>query len=232
MNATSMKAMILAAGKGERMRPLTDHRPKPLLKVNGKPLIQYTVERLQRAGFRDLVVNVSHLGEQIEHFLGNGAAFGVHIEYSRETIPLETGGGIFKALPLLTQHGEHPFALVNADVWCDYDFAQLCKPLANNALAHLVLVNNPDHNPQGDFLLREGIIEKRAEGQTGLTYSGYSILHPHLFRSHDAAIEKFPLRDVLLPAIAQHRVSGELHTGTWVDVGTPERLAGLQTMST
>jgi MurNAc alpha-1-phosphate uridylyltransferase len=229
MNAISMKAMILAAGKGERMRPLTDHTPKPLLKVNGKPLIQYMVERLQRAGFRDLVVNVSHLGEQIEKFLSNGAAFGVHIKYSREATPLETGGGIFKALPLLTQHGEHPFALVNADVWCDYDFAQLRKPLSNNALAHLVLVNNPDHNLKGDFLLRDGEIQKREADQVGLTYSGYSILHPHLFSGHDAAKAKFPLRDVLLPAIEQHQVTGELHRGAWVDVGTLERLAGLQT---
>jgi len=223
-----MKAMILAAGKGERMQPLTLRTPKPLLTVKGKPLIQYTVERLQRAGFTDVVVNVSYLGEKIEQFLGDGKQFGVRVMYSREVSPLETGGGIFCALPLLVKEGEQPFALVNSDVWCDYDFARLRSALRANALAHLVLVNNPDHHPQGDFLLENSDVKRRPPTETGFTYSGYGILHPRLFSRYPHANEKFPLRDLLWPAMDDGAVSGELHSGTWVDVGTPERLAGLE----
>lgn len=224
-----MKAMILAAGKGERMRPLTNVHPKPMLTVNGKPLIQYTVERLQRAGFRELVVNVSWLGEQIEQFLGDGRRFGVVIDYSREVEPLETGGGIYRALPLLTRHGELPFALVNADVWCDYDFARLHRSLAGSTLAHLILVNNPEHHTRGDFVLQDADVLPRDAQRETLTYSGYSVLHPMLFAGCKPDQEKFPLLDVLMPAITRNQVRGEKHHGMWVDVGTPERLASLQT---
>lgn len=211
-----MKAMILAAGKGERMRPLTLHMPKPLLPVAGKALIEYHIEALARAGFTELVINHAWLGEQLEVALGDGSRYGVRICYSVEPQPLETGGGIFNALPLL---GDAPFVLVNGDVWTDYDFALLPRQL--DADAHLVLVDNPAHHPQGDFALVSGQV--RSHGPSLLTYSGIAVLRPQLFAGCVAGA--FPLAPLLRKAMAEGRASGEHYAGRWLDVGTVERLA-------
>lgn len=211
-----MKAMILAAGKGERMRPLTLHTPKPLLRAAGVPLIEYHVRALAQAGFTELVINHAWLGQQIEDYLGDGARFGVHIAWSPEGEPLETGGGIRQALPLL---GDAPFLVVNGDVWLDYDFARLRRPLAG--LAHLVLVDNPAHHPRGDFHLAG--TEVRDEGEPRLTYSGLAVLHPTLFEGQAAGA--FKLAPLLRQAMGRGLVGGEHFRGRWVDVGTPERLA-------
>lgn len=211
-----MKAMILAAGKGERMRPLTLHTPKPLLRVAGKALIEYHIEALAVAGITELVINHAWLGQQVEQALGNGSRYGVRIAYSAETEPLETGGGIRKALPLL---GDEPFVVVNGDVWTDYDFSEL-KGHADS-LAHLVLVNNPPHHPRGDFSLVQGVVSP--DGENKLTYSGISILHPQLFA--DCQSGAFALAPLLRAAMTQGRVSGEYYAGRWLDVGTTERLA-------
>lgn len=221
--------MILAAGRGERMRPLTDVTPKPLLKVAGKALIVWHIERLVRAGICELVINHAHLGGQIEAALGDGSRFGARIEYSAEGKALETAGGIAYALPLL---GDAPFCVVNGDIFCDFDFAALPKRAAalkaNGDAAHLVLVDNPAHNPNGDFLLRNDRIEDLnnlplASSHSKLTFSGIGIYHPGLF----AAIPRgsiAPLAPLLRAQIAADRVSGEHHRGLWVDVGTPQRL--------
>ena len=214
-----MKAMILAAGRGERMRPLTDHTPKPLLDAGGKPLIVHHIEALQAAGFRKLVINLAHLGGQIRAILEDGAAFGVDIVYSQEPEgALETGGGIFNALPLL---GDSPFLVVNGDIWTDYPFAEL--PPSLTGLAHLVLVDNPPHHPQGDFALEHGRVEDL--GALRLTFSGISILHPALFAGCSPG--RFPLAPLLRRAMAAGQVSGERYRGVWRDIGTPERLARL-----
>jgi MurNAc alpha-1-phosphate uridylyltransferase len=215
----AMKAMILAAGRGERMRPLTDHTPKPLLPVAGKPLVQWHVEALVAAGLRQIVINHAWLGEQIEAALGDGGAFGAQIRYSPEAEALETGGGIFRALPLL---GEAPFVVVNADIVTDYPFQRL--PTSLPGLAHLVLVPNPSHHPQGDFCLEQGLV--RAEGVPLLTFSGIGVYHPRLF-SH-CRPGRFPLAPLLRAAMAQGQVSGELYSGHWLDVGTVERLQQAQ----
>lgn len=207
--------MILAAGKGERMRPLTLHTPKPLLLAGGKPLIVHHIEKLAQAGFSQLVINHAWLGEQIEQKLGDGVQFGVQIQYSAEPEPLETGGGIFRALPLL---GDEPFILVNGDVWTDYDFALLPRSLSG--LAHLVLVDNPEHHPQGDFALQQNQVSL-AEGQR-LTFAGISVLSPQLFK--DCQSGAFPLAPLLRQAMQAGAVSGEHYSGRWLDVGTPERL--------
>ncbi|MGM0984425.1 MAG: N-acetylmuramate alpha-1-phosphate uridylyltransferase MurU [Pseudomonadota bacterium] len=214
-----MRAMILAAGLGTRMRPLTDHCPKPLLEVGGKPLIVHHLERLRAGGIREVVINVSYRAEQIVATLGDGAAFGVRIAWSREAAPLETGGGIRQALPLL---GEDPFLLVNGDVWCDLDPADL--PALGDDLARLVLVDNPDHHPQGDFHLdAEGRVH--AEGEPRLTFAGISLLDPALVA--DEPLGAFALAPLLRRAMAEGRVGGHHHHGAWIDVGTPERLADL-----
>ena len=225
---TKMKAMVLAAGKGERMRPLTDTCPKPLQKVKNKTLIEHSIAKLTQAQFRELVINVSHLGHMVEDYLGDGSRYGVNIVYSREEQPLETGGGIAKALPLLCADGEQPFLLVNSDVWCDLDLAPLVTALKPGKLAHLVLVNNPDFKARGDFALQGEKVVALTEGEAGFTYSGISIIHPQLFRRYPAHREKFPLLEPLLLAIKNNEVSGQLHEGTWVDVGTVERLRALQ----
>ncbi|GAB4117893.1 MAG: nucleotidyltransferase family protein [Sideroxydans sp.] len=224
-----MLAMILAAGRGERMRPLTDHTPKPLLQAGGKPLIVWHIERLVRAGITDLVINHAHLGAQIERALGDGSRFGATIRYSDEGTALETAGGIAFALPLL---GDEPFAVVNGDVYCDFDFSQLpqraAQLAANDDLAHLVLVNNPEHHPQGDFFLRAD----RVAGQTNgtlhptLTFSGIGLYKPSLFTGIPRGT-KAPLAPLLREQIAQGRVSGEHHCGLWFDIGTPQRLEEL-----
>lgn|SRR5690606_5791572 len=215
-----MKAMILAAGKGERMRPLTLHTPKPLLPVAGKPLIQWHIEALQRAGLNQLVINHAWLGEQLVAAFGEGAALGVRIDWSPETEPLETAGGIRRALPLL---GAEPFVLVNGDIWTDFDFARLRLPAGK--LAHLVLVDNPPFKDQGDFSLCEGAVGNPAAAAArhhALTYSGIAVLAPRLF---DGLAEgPQPLAPLLRAAAERGLVSGEYFNGSWIDVGTPERL--------
>jgi len=215
-------AMILAAGRGERMRPLADHTPKPLLIVHDKPLIVWHIERLKKAGFSQLVINHAHLGEQVEHALGDGSAFGVSIAYSPEETALETGGGIAHALPLL---GEQPFLVVNGDVWTDINYAALA--LDEGDAAHLVLVNNPSHNPNGDFALNKGRVS--VDGSDKLTFSGVGLYQPHLFS--DQSEECFPLAPLLRNAMSQNTVSGQHHQGIWTDVGTPERLAEINASS-
>jgi MurNAc alpha-1-phosphate uridylyltransferase len=214
-----MKAMLLAAGRGERMRPLTDHTPKPLLKAGGKTLIEHRIASLAAAGFRDLVINHAHLGTQIEAYLGNGERYGVRITWSREPDgALETGGGIFQALPWLD--GDC-FLVVNADIWTDYPFARLARPISG--LAHLVLVDNPPQHPQGDFVLQGTRV--LSAGTPRLTFSGIGVYHRDLFRGCQAG--RFPLAPLLRVAMEGDRVSGEHYTGAWRDIGTPERLAEL-----
>ncbi len=211
--------MILAAGRGERMRPLTDTTPKPLLSVGGRPLIEHHIEALRTAGIRELVINIAHLGDQIRSALGDGGRLGVRITYSPEPEgALETGGGIRQALPLL---GPEPFAVVNGDIWCDYPFARL--PADPAGLAHLVLVDNPPEHPGGDFAL-EGV--RVVSSRAGLTFAGISVLHPALFEGQ--APGRFPLAPLLRAAAKEGRVSGEHHRGRWRDVGTPARLADLE----
>jgi len=214
-----VKAMILAAGRGERMRPLTDRVPKPLLEVAGKPLIQYHIEALRDAGFAELVVNHAHLGEQIVARLGDGSAFGVCIHYSPEPPgALETGGGIRQALPLL---GAGAFVVVNGDIWTDYPYRELCRE--PEGLAHLVLVDNPQHHRDGDFQLDGRQVA--AEGDTRLTFSGIGLYRPELFAG--APPGRFPLAPVLRSAMQAGRVSGEHYRGRWMDIGTAQRLAEL-----
>jgi len=218
-----MRAMILAAGRGERMRPLTDTTPKPLLKVGGRALIEHHIDALQQAGFNDIVINHAYLGEQIVQYLGTGERYGVRLHYSAESPhALDTGGGIFNALPLL---GNAPFLVVNGDVWTDYPFTQL-RDHKLSQLAHLVLVDNPEQHPQGDFTL----IDKQVSMDTGtrLTFSGIGLYHPDLFQSCQKKQEKsFSLVPLLKNAMQQHQVSGEYYTGCWHDIGTPKRLIQL-----
>lgn len=218
-----MKAMILAAGKGERLRPLTLHTPKPLICAGGVPLIEYHLRALAAAGFTEIVINHAWLGQQIEDHLGDGSRFGVSIRYSPEGEPLETGGGIFKALPLL---GTEPFAVVNGDIWTDYDFGALRQPLTG--LAHLVLVDNPAHHPTGDFCLNGKQVEDGVSGSDTLTYSGIAVLHPELFGECTAGA--FKLAPLLRKAMVAGQVTGERLLGHWVDVGTHERLAEVESL--
>ena len=218
-----MKAMILAAGKGERLRPLTLHTPKPLVRADGVPLIEYHVLALARAGFSELVVNHAWLGQQIEDYLGDGERYGVRIRYSAEGEPLETGGGIFKALPLL---GDEPFVVVNGDIFTDYDFSTLRRPSSEKA--HLVLVNNPAHHPAGDFRLAEGLVAHASAADASLTYSGIAVLSPELFAGCQPGA--FKLAPLLRDAMTSQQVTGEHFTGRWVDVGTHERLAEVESL--
>lgn len=216
-----MKAMILAAGRGERMGALTRTVPKPLLEVGGRPLIEHQILRLVAAGFRDLVVNLAWLGEMIAARLGDGSRFGIHIQYSREPEgALETGGGIRNALPLL---GDGPFVVVNADVWSDYPFETLRRPVTGDA--HIVLVDNPAHRPGGDFALGPNGTVVEAERER-LTFSGIGRYRPRLFAAR--RVERFPLSAVLRNAIEAQALSGEHHRGEWMDVGTPDRLEALE----
>jgi MurNAc alpha-1-phosphate uridylyltransferase len=230
-----MKAMILAAGRGERMRPLTDHTPKPLLKVGGKPLIVWHIERLAQAGFTEIVINHAHLGQQIEDALGDGKQWGVRIQYSPEKVALETAGGIANALPLL---GKEPFLVVNGDVFTDIDFIQLhnLSLLARRRqraegegsslknLAHLVLINNPPQHPNGDFAIDNGLLKNT--GEVMLTFSGVGVYHPDLFAGIKRG-EPAKLAPLLRQAIAQTRATAEPFQGVWHDIGTPERLQSL-----
>lgn len=216
-----MRAMILAAGRGERMRPLTLATPKPLLEAGGSPLIVHHLRALRAAGFEDIVINLSWLGDQVRSVLGDGGRHGVRIHYSDEgSEPLETGGGIFRALPLL---GAGPFVVLNGDVWTDLDFSRLRDRLAPHDFAHLVLVPNPAHNEKGDFVLEGGrIVERPGER---LTFSGVGVYRAELFDGCRDGI--FKLAPLLRAAARAGRVSGELHAGAWLDIGTPERLADL-----
>lgn len=209
--------MILAAGLGTRMRPLTLTTPKPLLPVGGKALIQYHIERLAAAGFDELLINHAWLGDQVESFLGDGARFGVHIRYSAEGEPLETGGGIFRVLDWLSPGGE-PFAVINGDIFTDYPFARL--PNRIDGLAHLVLVDNPPQHPQGDFALESGRVTQN--GAERHTFSGVSVLSPRLFDGCKPGA--FALAPLLRRAMDDEGVSGERYQGYWVDVGTVDRL--------
>jgi N-acetyl-alpha-D-muramate 1-phosphate uridylyltransferase len=217
-----MRAMILAAGRGERMRPLTDHTPKPLLPVGDKPLIVWHIERLAQAGIREIVINHAHLGQQIEQALGDGRQWQVDIQYSPEQTALETAGGIAQALPLL---GEQPFLVVNGDVFTDIDYATLALPAASALpeakLAHLVMVDNPPQHAQGDFALEYGLVKETGEHK--LTFSGVGVYHPQLFQ-HVVRGQPAKLAPLLKTAMQQALVSGQHHTGIWHDIGTPERL--------
>ena len=214
-----MKAMILAAGRGERLRPVTDRLPKPLLEVGGKPLLAWHLERLAAAGLREVVINVSHFADLIVERMGDGAAFGLAIEYSREAEPLETAGGIAHARPKL---GEAPFLLVNGDVYCECDFARL-----RGGLAHLVLVPNPAHHPLGDFSLDDGRVGNGSV--TRYTYAGIALMSPALVDGIDPG-SRGQLAPLLRTAAEQGRISGELYEGIWQDVGTVERLAALDAL--
>jgi MurNAc alpha-1-phosphate uridylyltransferase len=219
-----MKAMILAAGRGERMRPLTDRLPKALLPAGGKPLVAWLLERLAGAGFREVVINVSHLGAQIEAQLGAGAAFGLAIAYSREAEPLESAGGLAKARSLL---GSAPFALVNSDVYCDFDLRSLRARALGKCLAHLVLAPNPAHHPAGDFSLEDGFAGNAPAPR--YTYTGIALVDPALFAPVRAG-DKAPLAPLLRAAADAGRLSAELHRGLWLDVGTAQRLDELDAL--
>lgn len=216
-----MKAMILAAGRGERMRPLTNDRPKPLLAVGGKPLIVYHIERLRDAGFADLVINHAHLGHKIEEALGDGSRLGVRIAYSSEGEPLETAGGIAKALALL---GDEPFVTVNGDIYCDYDFARLRRHADGLDTLHLVLVDNPPQHPKGDFALSGDRVLNTGEPMR--TFAGIGFYRPELFR-HIVPGSSAPLAPILRAQCDLGRASGEHFQGVWHDIGTPERLQQL-----
>ncbi len=224
MQGISMKAMILAAGRGERMRPLTDFTPKPLIKVGGKSLIVWHLERLANAGFKEVVINHAHLGKQIEQALGNGSQWRMHIEYSPEKNALETAGGIANALALL---GNQPFLVVNGDIFTDINFSDL--KLSHNTslplLAHLVLVNNPPQHPNGDFAIEEGMLTN--DGSQKLTFSGVGVYHPDLFAG---VVPGSPakLAPLLRQAITQKQATAEHYQGVWHDIGTPERLESLE----
>lgn len=253
-----MKAMILAAGLGQRMRPLTDHTPKPLLCAGGKPLIEYHLENLARAGIREVLINLAYLGDKIRAHLGDGSAYGLTISYSAEPEPLETGGAIYKALDFFAGQ---TFLLINGDVWCDIEFSDFIHTtlttLTTNHLGHLLLVTNPEFHPRGDFLLAKDstnnsliVPDSNLEKNTGtntktgtktsteslqdshptcarFTFAGISLLHPDIIGHYPEARYKFPLAEALRYAIAQQKVSGQVYTGHWSDVGTPERLAEL-----
>lgn len=218
-----MKAMILAAGRGERMRPLTDATPKPLLKVAGKALIEYSLEKLALAGFTDIVINVAYLGLQIMDYCGDGSRWRVSIRYSDEgDLALETAGGIAKALPLL---GDAPFLVINADILFEYPLAELRG--RNIELAHLVMIDNPPHHPQGDFCLHaSGLLSE--QGDEKLTFSGIGVYHPALFAEINPD-KPLKLRPVLNQAMRQNKISGERFGGLWQDIGTPQRLQEVDT---
>jgi MurNAc alpha-1-phosphate uridylyltransferase len=223
-----MKAMILAAGLGQRMRPLTDHVPKPLLTAGGKPLLQYHLEHLRSAGVKQVIINLAYLGNKIQDFAGDGSRFGLEIIYSQEPEPLETAGAIVKALPLL---GDEPFLLINGDVWCDLDlgfFRQ--RSLAPGQAGHLLLVPNPDFHPLGDFALDNNgqlLPDQEKHHPHRFTFGGISLLLPQLVSEYPNKRTKFPLVEVLRAAIDKGQLTGEVHTGHWSDVGTPARLQEL-----
>jgi MurNAc alpha-1-phosphate uridylyltransferase len=219
-----MKAMVLAAGRGERLRPLTERTPKPLVEVGGKALIDWHLEHLAAAGCREAVINVSHLGEQIVAHVGDGARYGMRIAWSREDEPLETAGGIAKALPLL---GAEPFLLVNSDIYCEYAFSRLKEIALTTHLTHLVLAPNPAHHPDGDFTLDAGIVGNGAAPR--YTYAGVAVVSPALVAGVNPG-DKVPLGPLLRRAAGERKLSGELFNGLWTDVGTLARLTELRTL--
>lgn len=216
--------MILAAGRGSRMRPLTDHTHKGLLKVAGEPLIEHHVKKLAAIGVTDIVINVSYLAEQIQSYLGNGEKYNVNIHYSIEEQPREVGGGLIKALPLL---GGEPFIVVNCDVWSDYPLENLNVDL-KGALGKIILVKNPQHNPKGDFHLNGNQVELINDSDKNFTYAGIAMYHPDLFSNFSKSASQ-PMLPILKKAIEARELNGEFYNGLWSDVGTPERLAELQT---
>ncbi|UJP05328.1 MAG: nucleotidyltransferase family protein [Nitrosomonas sp.] len=222
-------AMILAAGRGERMRPLTDTVPKPLLKAGKHALIEYQIMALANAGFTDIIVNHAYLGDMIEHALGTGSHYGVNIHYSAEKTVLETAGGIANAMPLLTINGKLPFLVVNADIFCNMDYASLLPVLATmriqtNRVAHLALIDNPPHHAEGDFALQQDHV--KLTGANKLTFSGIGVYQPRLFDNVQPG-QAVKLSVLLKQAIRDGAVSGEYFSGTWIDIGTPERLLAL-----
>lgn len=220
-----MKAMILAAGLGQRMRPLTDHLPKPLLAVGDKPLLCYHLENLRAAGITEVIINLAYLGEKIRDYVGDGREFGLRVEYSVEPEPLETAGALLKALPLL---GAEPFLLINGDVWTDYPLAHLARhQLHAPYCGHLLLVPNPAFHPAGDFAVNQtGQIVSDTD-RPRYTFAGISLLHPQMIAEYPKRRDKFPLVEVLRHEIAQGKLTAEIYNGQWSDVGTPERLAEL-----
>lgn len=214
--------MILAAGLGKRMRPLTEHTPKPLLKVGGKPLIEYHLERLATAGIDEVIINTAYLGEQLPVALGDGSRWRLTIHYSAENEPLETGGGISRALPLL---GEAPFLLINGDIWTDFSIERLLNHDLGDKLGHLVLVYNPEHHPQGDYSIQQGLLI--AKQQPAYTFSGISVIHPALIADYPQRRHRFPLGEVFAYTIDQQQLSAEHYSGEWCDIGTVERLTEL-----
>ena len=223
-----MRAMILAAGRGERMRPLTERIPKPLLKVDGKPLVEHLIERLIAGGVTGIVINYHHLGEMIKNFLGDGSRFGIEILYSEEADLLETGGGIINSLPKLK---EESFIVVNADVWTDYDFKCLDYLNSDESLAHLVLVENTKDKPTGDFYINQAGLVHDVSGKDSkcLTFSGISVLHRNLFEGYQT--EPMSLVPLLKMAMVKDLVTGEIYDGLWVDVGTPQRLEQVNSLT-
>lgn len=215
-----MKAMILAAGRGDRLRPLTDETPKPLLKVAGKSLIEYHLQNLADAGFKKVIINTAWLAEKIHQQLGNGEQYGVSITYSDEGEALETAGGIINALPLL---GDEPFLVVNGDIWCDFYFSTL-PILDTDIQAHLVLVTNPEHNQTGDFSLQDKLVKNN--GKSMLTFSGIGIYKAEFFADQKSGIS--PLAPLIRKKCEDNLVSGQIHQGLWTDVGTIERLQELE----
>lgn len=224
-----MKAMILAAGLGNRMRPLTDHLPKPLLCAGGKPLIEYHLENLQRSGIREVIINLAYMGEKIRAHLGNGERWNLQIQYSQEPEPLETGGAIRCALTLL---GAETFLLINGDVWCDLEFGSfITNSFDTDQLGHLLLVPNPSFHPSGDFALTDsGILINGANEDHAqcFTFAGVSLLKPELISCYPYQREKFPLVEAFRHAIGKQQLNGEVYNGHWSDVGTPERLQELE----
>ena len=223
-----MRAMILAAGLGKRMRPLTENTPKPLLKVDGKPLVEHLLQRLISGGVTGVVINYHHLGEMIRNFLGDGSRFGIEILYSEEPDLLETGGGIINSLPKLK---DESFIVVNADVWTDFDFNRLEYINGDHCLAHLVLVENTQDNPTGDFYINQSGLVHDAAGNDSkrLTFSGISVLHRNLFEGYQS--EPLSLAPLLKMAMMKGLVSGEVHNGVWIDVGTPQRLEQVNSLT-
>lgn len=222
-----MRAMILAAGRGERMRPLTDSTPKPLLTVRGKPLIEYHLEKLAQQGVEQVVINHAWLGQQFEQVLGGGERFGMKIIYSPEpTGGLETAGGIIRALPIL---GAEPFWLINGDIFTSLDFSELPRELPEGVHAHLLLVNNPAHNTSGDFGVHQGMLQCVTDENQSYTYTGMGLFSPQLFKSYQPGSEQFiRLRPLLDHGIANRQITASVITAAWTDVGTPERLSQLQ----
>jgi MurNAc alpha-1-phosphate uridylyltransferase len=220
-----MKAMILAAGRGERMRPLTDVLPKPLLTVAGKPLIVYHLEKLSALGIQEVVINIAYLGDKIRHALGDGSDWGLSIVYSEEPEPLETAGALLHALPLL---GEEPFLLINGDVWTDMDFSILANAPLHSAVACLFFVSNPIHHSRGDYSLSSDSRVNNTSSDTQYTFSGLALIDPSMMTLYPHKKHKFPLREVFDFYIERQQLAGQYYQGEWCDVGTPERLAEVE----